>query len=129
MYKLGEEKGAILEQQLDLLPAPPRIAVELGCFLGYSALRTARHLAEGGQMYCLEYNPMHAEVAKKVVEYGGLGGKVTFVVGVSTEMLPKVAPKMQGADFVLLDHAKVKPSTCNRRGLQSCFKVFYHTLV
>jgi hypothetical protein len=118
MYKLGEEKGSILEQQLDMLPRKPKIAVELGCFLGYSALRTARHLAGGGQMYCFEYNPMHAEVAKKVVEYGGLGDRVTFVVGVSTQKLPTMASKCKGADFVLLDHAKVsfwhlqQPDTC-----------------
>ena len=108
MYKLGSEKGKILEIELDAMSTKPKVAVELGSFLGYSALRTARHLAEGGQMFCLEFNPYHAEVAQKVVKYGGLEKRVTFVVGKSTDSLPKIAPKCKAADFVLLDHAKVR---------------------
>lgn len=97
----------ILEKEIAALPSgAPKTAVELGSFLGYSALRTARRLADGGRMFCLEYNPYHVDVAKKVLEHAGLGDRVTFVLGVSTETLPKVAPQTGRADLVLLDHAK-----------------------
>ena len=42
MYKLGDEKGAILEKEILKMNTPPKNALEIGTFLGYSALRTAR---------------------------------------------------------------------------------------
>ncbi len=42
------------------------------------------------QLYCLEYNPLHADVAQKVLQHAGLASKVTFAIGVSTETIPQV---------------------------------------
>ena len=53
MYKLGDEKGKILEMEIAKMDTPPRNALELGTFLGYSALRTARRLAPGGKLHCI----------------------------------------------------------------------------
>jgi len=53
MYKLGDEKGEILEKEIAKMDAPPKNALELGTFLGYSALRTARRLAPGGMLHCI----------------------------------------------------------------------------
>ena len=53
MYKLGDEKGEILEREIAKMDAQPRNALELGTFLGYSALRTARRLAPGGKLHCI----------------------------------------------------------------------------
>ena len=47
-YRLGADKGRILEERLAALPRKPRVALEIGTFWGYSAIRTARHLASGG---------------------------------------------------------------------------------
>lgn len=66
MYKLGHEKGLILEEELSKLNPKPKVALELGTFLGYSAMRTARILGEGGKLTCIEYNPEHSEVAMTV---------------------------------------------------------------
>jgi hypothetical protein len=55
MYKLGDEKGAILEREIAQMDAPPKNALELGTFLGYSALRTARRLAPGGKLNCIGF--------------------------------------------------------------------------
>lgn len=57
MYKLGDEKGAILEREIAQMDAPPKNALELGTFLGYSALRTARRLAPGGKLSCIGVCP------------------------------------------------------------------------
>ena len=61
MYTLGREKG----QMLSALAAErrPRTALEVGTFLGYSALRTARELAPGGRLVCIEANPQHVRAA------------------------------------------------------------------
>jgi hypothetical protein len=53
MYKLGDEKGKILEKEIAKMDTPPKNALELGTFLGYSALRTARRLAPGGKLHCI----------------------------------------------------------------------------
>jgi hypothetical protein len=66
MYKLGNEKGLILESEISAMRSKPLVAVEIGTFMGYSALRTARSLAPGGHLYCIEFNPMHIEVAKEI---------------------------------------------------------------
>jgi hypothetical protein len=47
-YRLGANKGQILEEHLAALPRKPKVALEVGTFWGYSAIRTARHLADGG---------------------------------------------------------------------------------
>jgi predicted O-methyltransferase YrrM len=108
MYKLGDEKGRILEEELKKLPAPPERCVELGTFLGYSAIRTARNLAPGGKLFCVEFNPEHAAVARAVGEFAGLGEAIEIVVGDSSEMLDEVRGALDNkrADFVLLDHRK-----------------------
>ena len=66
MYKLGHEKGLILEAELKNINPKPKVALELGTFLGYSAMRTARFLGKGGSLTCIEFNPEHSEVASKV---------------------------------------------------------------
>mmetsp|Transcript_37461 Transcript_37461/g.88707 ORF Transcript_37461/g.88707 Transcript_37461/m.88707 type:complete len:318 (+) Transcript_37461:1-954(+) len=108
MYKLGDEKGKILEEEILKLPEAPMRCVELGTFLGYSALRTARHLAPGGKLVCVEFNPEHAQVAEAVVEYAGLSSSIEITVGDSSLMLDAVKTALGGqrADFVLLDHRK-----------------------
>lgn len=53
-----------------------------------------------------EYNANNAEVAKAVVSYAGFSDKVQIFVGKSSWELPKIAPKVGRADFVLLDHNK-----------------------
>lgn len=105
MYKLGHEKGLILEEELSKLNPKPKVALELGTFLGYSAMRTARILGEGGKLTCIEYNPEHSEVAMTLIKYAGLGDRVKIITGSSTDVLPDLWD-FGKADFILLDHKK-----------------------
>lgn len=58
MWKLGPEKGAILEGIVK--ERDPQTVVELGTFLGYSAIRTARSLSSGARLVCVEGNAEYA---------------------------------------------------------------------
>src|SRR5215831_1679139 len=49
LINVGDEKGAILEQAV--ARAAPRRALELGAYVGYSALRIARALPPGGRLW------------------------------------------------------------------------------
>ena len=52
-YRLGSEKGKLLEDTLASLPSKPKVCLEVGTFWGYSAMRTARHLADGAFIFIL----------------------------------------------------------------------------
>ncbi|EKX34610.1 hypothetical protein GUITHDRAFT_61079, partial [Guillardia theta CCMP2712] len=106
MYKLGSEKGKILEEEIKTRGLSIRTSLEIGTFFGYSAMRTARNLAAGGHLYCIEYNPAHADVASQLIRYAGLQDSVSIVVGLSGDVIPKVADRVKHADFVFLDHNK-----------------------
>lgn len=106
MYKLGDEKGEILEKEIAKMETPPKNALELGTFLGYSALRTARRLAPGGKLHCIEFNPDHAQVASQVIKYAGLADRVQVIVGDSSQVLLKMGKSIGAVDYVLLDHRK-----------------------
>jgi predicted O-methyltransferase YrrM len=69
-YQLGAVKGRLLSQAVR--DVKPQRALELGSFLGYSALCTARELPPGGRLLCIEASPAHADVARTLVEYAGL---------------------------------------------------------
>jgi predicted O-methyltransferase YrrM len=124
-YKIGPEKGALFEDVLQ--QRQTTWALEVGTFLGYSAIRTARHLQPGGQLLCIEANPDNAAVAREVVRYAGLGQQVQVINGLSGQVIPKLPALLAAAqqqqqqqqsqqqqsqqqqawfDFVFLDHSK-----------------------
>lgn len=54
----------------------PKVAVELGGYCGYSAVRIGRLLPEGSRFISMEINPLFAAIATKIVELAGLSHKV-----------------------------------------------------
>ena len=67
-----------------------RTILEIGTLGGYSTIWLARALPAGGRVVTLEYDPKHAEVARKNIARAGLSGVVEIVVGAALETLPKV---------------------------------------
>lgn len=65
MYKVGPEKGPVLEAAVRQLRRPAR-CLELGSFIGYGSVRVARALPPGGRLFTVEANPQCAEVAQQV---------------------------------------------------------------
>jgi catechol O-methyltransferase len=106
MYALGGTKGALLEALVRDV-APSR-ALELGSFLGYSAIRTARALPPSGRLLCLEASPGNAATARALLDYSGLGERVDILVGLAAASLPEAAKRLgpTGADLVFMDHCK-----------------------
>jgi predicted O-methyltransferase YrrM len=111
-YKIGPEKGRLLEAELQ--QAAPSLALEVGTFLGYSAIRTARHLQPQGRLVCIEANPQNAAVARQVLAYAGIGeDRVLVLDGLSSEVIPQLPrllqqqqQQQQEFDFLFLDHCK-----------------------
>jgi caffeoyl-CoA O-methyltransferase len=101
--QVGPGEGRLLELLLRLVNA--RVVVEIGTLAGYSAIRCARALGEGGHLWTIEYLASHAEVARANIEAAGLGGVVDVVVGAALEVLPTLE-KHGPFDAVFIDADK-----------------------
>ncbi|CCE29028.1 probable catechol O-methyltransferase [Claviceps purpurea 20.1] len=88
----------------------PVIQVELGGYVGYSAIlfADAVRAAGGKHFYCLEHNPEFFSIIRMLCELAGLGDFVTVIYGDSAECLRQL--KSQGLftqiDLLFLDHYK-----------------------
>lgn len=82
---LGPSEGKLLELLVRL--GQVRRAVEIGTLAGYSALRIARALPEGGHVWTLESEPEYARVAEENLRAAGVADRVTVVVGGAQERL------------------------------------------
>ena len=104
MYSIGSTKGKILDSAV--AKAKPRRIVEVGSFLGYSAVRMAAKLPADGTLACVEGNPEFARTAEGVVARAGLSDRVRFFVGLASDEIPGVAKTIGRADLIFLDHCK-----------------------
>nr|CAB3263555.1 catechol O-methyltransferase-like [Phallusia mammillata] len=99
---VGITKGKHLDDMVK--ECNPKLALELGAYAGYSALRIARALPGDGKLYSIEIDESHAEVARKMITLAGMENKVTVINGSSQEVLKTLTHKC--FDFVFLDHEK-----------------------
>ncbi|XP_039263375.2 catechol O-methyltransferase-like [Styela clava] len=106
IMNVGDVKGKILDEIFQ--KADPTIVLELGSFIGYSAVRMARLLKPGGKIYSIEINPLHAKLTEEMVEFARLSDKVTVFVGPTEEVIPTLKSKhnIEHLDFVFIDHHK-----------------------
>jgi len=92
----------------------PKTVVELGGYLGYSAIlfadtmRRSHPSAQDLRVWSLEKNAGFASIAEKLIGIAGLSGIATVVVGSAEESLKKLKNegKLVKADMVFLDHAE-----------------------
>lgn len=70
------------------LHASLQVALELGSYIGYSAIVTARKLPAGGRLYGIEYNPINARVARAMIDHAGLSDKVEIIEGTLETSIP-----------------------------------------
>ncbi|KAJ3410625.1 hypothetical protein HDV05_003546 [Chytridiales sp. JEL 0842] len=107
---VGEIKGAIVEKIIQ--DVKPRVMVEIGCYMGYSAIRFAQHLppsAHGGHYYTFEPNPVYASIASQLIQMAGLSDRVTLIHGTFAEKYEwflKEYNITNGVDMFFIDHWK-----------------------
>lgn len=104
---VGEDKGKIVT---DLITeVKPQVMVELGGYVGYSALLfgDAVRKAGGRRYFSLERNPEFAAVIMSLVDLAGLSDVVKVVVGSSADSLKRLHSEgLQHIDLMFLDHWK-----------------------
>ena len=108
LMNVGDDKGKIVA---DLIAeVKPEVMVELGGYIGYSALLfgDAVRRAGGKRYYSLERNPEFAAVIMCLVELAGLSDVIKVVVGSSDESIQRLydSKTIEHIDLMFLDHYK-----------------------
>jgi catechol O-methyltransferase len=110
LINVGDEKGLLLDAAVRR--ADPALALELGTYCGYGALRIAR-AAPKAKVYSVELAEANAANARRIWEHTGVADRVTCVVGTigdggrTLDALAGEHGFASGAlDFAFLDHDK-----------------------
>jgi catechol O-methyltransferase len=113
LISIGGHKAKILS---DLITKKkPSVVVELGGYLGYSAILFADAIRKSSvseeeklQVWSLEMSAKFAAIAEILIDIAGLNDLVTVVVGPAEESLRilKGEGKLTGVDVLFLDHAE-----------------------
>ncbi|CAN3126466.1 O-methyltransferase [Mycobacterium sp. smrl_JER01] len=86
--------------------AGARHVLEIGTLAGYSTIALARAVGADGAVVTLEYDPAHAEVARRNLERAGVGDRVEIMVGAALESLPVLQQRGEPFDLVFIDADK-----------------------
>ena len=78
LVNIGDEKGKLLDAAVRR--ADPRLALELGTYCGYGALRIARG-APSARVFSVELSVANADIARRIWSHAGVDDHVTSVVG------------------------------------------------
>ena len=110
LINVGDEKGLLLDAAVQ--KANPALALELGTYCGYGALRIAR-AAPNAKVYSVELASANADNARRIWEHAGVADRVTCVVGTIGDggrTLDVLANEhgftTEALDFAFLDHDK-----------------------
>ena len=103
LMNVGPEKGEILRDHL--LKSKPNNVIELGTFIGYSAVLISSTIGEKSKLTSIDSDSHSIEIAKELINFAGLDDKVNFMHGNAEEIIPKLNFNV---DFVFIDHAKKK---------------------
>jgi predicted O-methyltransferase YrrM len=83
-----------------------RRVLEIGTLAGYSTINLARGVGPDGRVVTLEFEPRHAEVARKNFERAGVADRIEIVVGVALDSLPRLAERGETFDMFFIDADK-----------------------
>lgn len=110
LINIGDEKGRLLDAAV--CSADPTLALELGAYCGYSALRIAR-AAPRARVVSIELSADNAGNARRIWHHAGVDDRVSCVVGTvgdgggTLDVLAAEHGFGPGSlDFVFLDHVK-----------------------
>ncbi|MBX3298582.1 MAG: class I SAM-dependent methyltransferase [Acidobacteria bacterium] len=81
----------------------PRVVLEIGTYLGYSALCFAEGLATGGRVITLDIQEDTNAVARSFVERSEFADRIEFHLGLATEIIPSLNETF---DLVFIDADK-----------------------
>jgi len=81
----------------------PSVVLEIGTYLGYSALCFAEGLAEGGKVITIDVQEETNRIAKSYVARTEYANRIEFLLGPATELIPTLP---ESFDLVFIDADK-----------------------
>ncbi|HEV7700024.1 MAG TPA: O-methyltransferase [Pyrinomonadaceae bacterium] len=81
----------------------PSVVLEIGTYLGYSALCLAEGLAEGGKVITIDIQEDTNKVAKSYVAKTEYAGRIEFLLGSALDLIPSLSETL---DLVFIDADK-----------------------
>lgn len=109
LINVGDEKGLLLDAAVRR--ADPALALELGTYCGYGALRIAR-AAPNAKVFSVELAEANAVNARRIWAHAGVADRVTCVVGTigdggrTLDALAGHGFTSGALDFLFVDHDK-----------------------
>ncbi|MBV9242010.1 MAG: O-methyltransferase [Acidobacteria bacterium] len=85
----------------------PRVILEIGTYLGYSALCLAEGLADGGKLISLDVNEETNKVARSYVARTPYADRIEFLLGPATDLIANIKGPF---DLVFIDADKTNYS-------------------
>jgi predicted O-methyltransferase YrrM len=80
--------------------------LEIGTLAGYSTINLARGVGPDGRVVTLEFDPRHADVARKNFERAGVADRIEVIVGAALDTLPRLAERRETFDMFFIDADK-----------------------
>ena len=80
--------------------------LEIGTLAGYSTINLARGVGPDGRVVTLEFDPRHADVARKNFERAGVADRIEVIVGAALDTLPRLAERGETFDMFFIDADK-----------------------
>jgi len=99
---IGPIKGKVLDDVV--IQTKPKVILEIGTLVGYSAIRMSRFLPLGARIVCVEISKSFAEEAQDNVSKAGVSGMIQIIVGDAKEVIPKLK---ETVDLLFLDAEKI----------------------
>jgi caffeoyl-CoA O-methyltransferase len=81
----------------------PKVVLEIGTYLGYSALCFSEGLADGGKVITLDIQEDTNAVARSFVEKTEYADRIEFILGFATDIIPNLTETF---DLVFIDADK-----------------------
>jgi len=116
MMLVGDEKGAVMDEALNSRVRETAVAacgqgdflaLELGTYVGYSAVRLARILPPGGRLVSCDPNQHMQALAQRLLSLAGISTKIVELVNcTAAECIELLRVRGERLDFVFIDHDK-----------------------
>lgn len=58
-----------------------QVAIELGTYLGYSAIRISQSMPPQSKLYSLDPDEVHVQLARQMIDHAGVSDKVEVIHG------------------------------------------------
>ena len=100
-HDVSATQGKLLALFVQMIGA--KRVLEVGTLGAYSTIWMARSLAPGGKITTIEFNPHHAEVARRNIAGAGLTEVIDLYVGAALEVMPTLEPPF---DLIFIDADK-----------------------